>query len=41
MKNKQDNDMANHTSVFYTENDTELLWSIKLGVIYDKNQIRK
>lgn len=34
---KQDNDVIDHTSVVYVENEIELLWSIKLSVIYDKN----
>ena len=31
--------MTDRTSVFYIENDTELSWSIKSGVICGKNQI--
>ena len=37
MKTKQDNDMTNHGGALYIENDTELLWSIELGAIYDEN----
>ena len=29
MKTKQDNDVIDHTSVFYIENDTELSWLIR------------
>ena len=38
MKTRQDNDMTNRTGAFYTKNDIELLWPIRLGVIYDKNK---
>ena len=41
MKTRWDNDMGNRTGVFYTKNNTELLWSIKQGVISNENQIRK
>ena len=40
MKTRRDNDVVNRTSVFYTKNNTELLWSIKLGVNCDENQTK-
>ena len=36
MKNRQDNDLINHTSMVYTENDTKLSWLIGSGVGYDE-----
>ena len=38
MKTKMYNDMTNHTSAIYTENDNELSQLIVLGVICDENQ---
>ena len=37
MKIRQYNDVTDHTSVVYAENDTELLWSIGQGAVCDKN----
>lgn len=31
--------MTNRTSVIYIKNETELLWSIGQGVVFDENQI--
>lgn len=39
MKMRQDNDMIDHVDAFHVENDTELPWPIRLGAIYDENQI--
>ena len=39
MKTKQDNDMTNHISAVYVENDTELSWPIGLGAVCEENQI--
>ena len=38
MKTKMYNDMTNHTSAIYTENDNELSQLIVLGAICDENQ---
>ena len=38
-KTKQDNDMTDHTSVVYIENDTEMSWPIGSGADCDENQI--
>ena len=40
-KTRHENDMTNHTSVIYVENDTTLLWLIKSGANYDENQIEQ
>ena len=37
----KDNDMFAIIGAVYVDNDTELSWSIGLGVDYDKNQIRQ
>ena len=37
MKTKQDNNMTDHMSAFYVENETKLSWLIKPGVICDEN----
>ena len=34
---KQDNDMTDRKGVVYTKNETKLLWSIELNVIFDEN----
>ena len=39
MKTREDNDMTDHTSAIYVENEIELLWPIKLGMACDENQI--
>ena len=39
MKTRQNNDVTNCTSPLYAENETELLWSIWEGMVYDKDQI--
>ena len=36
MKPRQDNNMIDHTGALYVENDTEPLWPIKLGAVYDE-----
>ena len=41
MNTIEDNNMANCTGVVYNENNTELLWPIRLGVDYDENQIEQ
>ena len=33
--------VTNRTDVVYAENETKLLWSIRPGSIYEKNQIRQ
>ena len=38
MKMTQDNNLIDRTSVVYAENDTELSWSIRLGVVRDEKQ---
>ena len=38
MKTRQDNDVTDGISAFYVENDTELSWLIRSGMICDKNQ---
>ena len=38
---KQDNDMTDRKGVVYTKNETKLLWSIELNVIFDENQIEQ
>lgn len=42
-KTIQDNNMTDHTCAVYDENDTELLWSIGLGMVcheqYSKNDV--
>ena len=40
-KTKQDKDATDGISAIYAENNTELSWSIELGVDCDKNQIRQ
>lgn len=39
MKTRHDNDMIDCIGVVYVENDNELSWPIKSGVVYDENQI--
>ena len=39
MKTRQDNDMSDYTNVVYANNETELLWLIRSGMVYDENQI--
>ena len=41
MKTKQDNDVIDRISAFYVGNNNKLSWPIKLGAIFDKNQIRQ
>ena len=36
-KTRQDNDMTDCIGTIYVENETELSWPIKLGVVYDEN----
>ena len=38
MKTRQNNDVTDGTSVLYTENDIELSWLIRSGVVCDKNK---
>ena len=40
-KTRQHNDVTNLIGSIHVENDTELLWPIKLGVNYDEKQIEK
>ena len=40
MKTWQDNNVTYRTSVVYTKNDTEFLWPIECGRVYEKNQTR-
>ena len=40
-KTKQDNDMTDHMSLVYVENDIELLWPIKSGANSDENHIEQ
>ena len=37
MKTKMHNDMTDHTSEVYVENDIELLWLIGSGANYDEH----
>ena len=37
MKTRKDNYMMNCSDVIYTKNKIELLWSIELNSVYDKN----
>lgn len=39
MKNKQENVVTDCTGVVYTENETELSWSIEPSAVCDENQI--
>ena len=39
IETKQDNDVINHTSTVYDENEIGLSWPIGLGVNCDENQI--
>ena len=39
MKTRQDNDVTNHTGTIYAKNDTKLLWPIRSGTVYNRNQI--
>lgn len=38
MKTRQDIDLTDRVGVFYAENDTELLWPIRLGVDWMKTR---
>ena len=38
VKTRQDNNLTNHTSTVYDENETELLRPIELGAVCDENQ---
>ena len=38
-KMKQDNNVIDHTSLLYTENETELSCPIGQGTVYDQNQM--
>lgn len=40
-KIRHENDMTDHTSAIYVENDTKLLWPIKSSANYDENQIEQ
>ena len=39
MKTKQDNDVIDCIDAIYEENETQLLWPIRLRTVYDENQI--
>ena len=41
MKMRQNNDMTHHISLLYTENETELLWTIWRDTVYDEDQTRQ
>ena len=41
MKNWQDIDVTDRTSMVYTENKTELLWLFGSDAIFDENKIRQ
>ena len=36
MKPRQDNNMINHTSAFYIENNIKLIWLVESGAVYDE-----
>ena len=36
-KTRHENDLTDHTSVIYIENDTNLSWLIRSGANYDEN----
>ena len=38
MKTKQNNDLADLTSMVYAKNETKLLWPIGPSAIFDENQ---
>lgn len=38
-KKRQDNNMTNNTGAIYIKNETEMLWPIGSGEVYDGNQI--
>ena len=40
-KTRDDNDMIDRIGTIYAENDTKLLWPIRLGVDFYENQIRQ
>ena len=37
MKTRQETDETDHISAIYTKNETELLYVIRSGVVYDEN----
>ena len=37
MKTRQDNDVIDHTSAVYVENNTKLSWHAGLGANYEEN----
>ena len=39
MKTKKENDITDCIGVVHAENETELLWSLWPGVLYDENQM--
>ena len=39
MKTTQNNDMTNYIGVVYVKSDIKHSWPIRLGAIYDENQI--
>ena len=41
MKTRLYNDLIDCASAIYAENDIELVWLIKSGVVYDENQTRQ
>ena len=40
MKIREDNYVTNRTNAIYVENEIELSWPIKSGLVSDKNQTR-
>ena len=40
IETSHDNDVTDHTSVAYIQNDIELLWSIRSGAVCDENQTK-
>lgn len=38
MKIIKENNVANHIDAVYVKNEIDMLWSIELGMVCDKNQ---
>lgn len=41
IKIRRDNDVTDRIGMLYANNETELLWLIRLGMAYEKNQTWK
>ena len=39
MKTRQDNNMIDRTDVVYAKNEIDLSWLVRLGAVYNENQI--